>query len=259
MRKPLFVSCLLLFFVILATAKDNSQQILVWPPTGNPVVRITFGKFKELGTIGNLHTYLIDTMAENLWTKKLSYASFSLYLFDKNKARIGEGTITLSNVPVGQIVKFQTTVSASGSPASLEITPTSLPPELGPAAPPRTISITVNSVPQGALFKLDGKEIGATPKVVQASVGQHQLEFAKEGFNTGHFPLEITTSDSSGGSVSYELGASAHDSLEMRDGSVLVGDLQAITATELLFELGEHCSTSIGIRLKESCWCKEIR
>jgi len=67
---------------------------------------------------------------------------------------------------------------------SLEIAPNSLPPELGPAVPARTISITVNSVPQGAVFKLDGKEIGTTPKVVQVSVGQHQLEFAKEGFNT---------------------------------------------------------------------------
>jgi hypothetical protein len=238
MSKPPFVCCLLLFFSTLVTAKDNSQQILVWPPTGNPVVRITFGKFKELSAVGNLHTYLIDTMAENLWTKKLSHASFSLYLFDKNKARIGEGTITLTNVPVGQIVKFQTTVSASGSPVGLEITPNSLPPELGPAAPPRTISVTVNSVPQGASFKLDGKEVGTTPKVVQVSVGQHQLEFAKEGFNTGHFPLEITTGDSSGGSVSYELGASAHDSLEMRDGTVLVGDLQSMTATEVVVRIG---------------------
>jgi|KBSSwiStaDraftv2_1062776.scaffolds.fasta_scaffold51203_2 hypothetical protein len=237
MRTPLFVSCLLVLFVILATAKDNSQ-ILVWPPTGSPVVRITFGKFKELSTIGNLRTYLIDTTAENLWTKKLSHASFSLYLFDKNKARIGEGTITLTNVPVGQIVKFQTTVSASGSPVSLEIAPNSLPPELGPAVPARTISITVNSVPQGAVFKLDGKEIGTTPKVVQVSVGQHQLEFAKEGFNTGHFPMEITASDSSGGSVSYELGASAHDSLEMRDGTVLVGDIQSMTATDVVVRIG---------------------
>ncbi len=50
------------------------------------------------------------------------------------------------------------------------------------------------------------------------------LEFSKEGFNPGRFPLEITADDASGGSVSYELGASAHDTVELRDGSILSGD-----------------------------------
>jgi hypothetical protein len=50
--------------------------------------------------------------------------------------------------------------------------------------------------------------------------------------------MEITASDSSGGSVSYELGASAHDSLEMRDGTVLVGDIQSMTATDVVVRIG---------------------
>jgi len=35
--------------------------------------------------------------------------------------------------------------------------------------------------------------------------GKHALSFSKEGFNSGTFPLESTTDDVSGGSVSYEL------------------------------------------------------
>lgn len=35
--------------------------------------------------------------------------------------------------------------------------------------------------------------------------GKHVLEFNKEGFNSGQFPLEIGLDDVSGGSVSYEL------------------------------------------------------
>jgi hypothetical protein len=93
-------------------------------------------------------------------------------------------------------------------------------------------------VPQGALFKLDGTEVGTTPKSVQAGIGKHMLEFSKEGFNTGHFPLEVAANDVSGGSVSYELGASAHDTVELRDGSVLNGDLESVSATEIVIRIG---------------------
>lgn len=103
---------------------------------------------------------------------------------------------------------------------------------------PKTISITVNSVPQGAAVKLDGSDVGTTPKLVQAGVGKHILEFSKEGFNTGKFPLEIGPDDVSGGSVSYELGESAHDTVELRDGSVLNGDLQSVSATEVVMRIG---------------------
>jgi len=64
------------------------------------------------------------------------------------------------------------------------------------------------------------------------------LEFSKDGFNKGHFPLEITPDDASGGSVSYELGASAHDTIELRDGSVLSGDVESVSATEVLMRIG---------------------
>ncbi len=64
------------------------------------------------------------------------------------------------------------------------------------------------------------------------------LEFSKDGFNKGHFPLEITPDDASGGSVSYELGSSAHDSIELRDGSVLSGDVESVSATEVLMRIG---------------------
>ena len=78
----------------------------------------------------------------------------------------------------------------------------------------------MNSVPQGAGVKIDGVDAGTTPKVAQLTVGKHLLEFSKEGFNTGHFPLEISPNDASGGSVSYELGTSAHDTIELRDGCI---------------------------------------
>ena len=100
------------------------------------------------------------------------------------------------------------------------------------------ISVTVNSVPQGAEVKIDGAPAGTTPKIVQVTPGKHVLSFSKEGFNSGTFPLETTPDDVSGGSVSYELGTSAHDTLELRDGSVLSGDVQSMSATEVVVRVG---------------------
>jgi hypothetical protein len=235
-----YLRVLLAVFLTLSTAyaKDQPAQVITWPESGTPVLRFSFGKFKEIGSLGNERTFMTDTTAENLWGKAISNASFSLYLFDKNKVRIGEGMINLSSVGVGESVKFQTTIAASGSPASVSLVVKYLPPELGPARPPRLVSITVNSVPQGAALKVDGSEAGTTPKIVQLTTGKHLLEFNKEGFNAGRFPMEISSDDSSGGSVSYELGASAHDTIELRDGTVLSGDLQAISATEVVIRTG---------------------
>jgi hypothetical protein len=149
-------------------------------------------------------------------------------LYDKNKVRFGEGYITLSDVAPGQTIKFQTTMGASGAPVTISLAARSLPPELGPMAPAKKVSLTINSVPQGAAFKVDGVDAGETPKIVQLTVGKHKIEFSKEGFNAGTFPVEVAPDDASGGSVS-----SAHDTIELRDGTVLTGDLLSVSATDV--------------------------
>jgi hypothetical protein len=212
-----------------SAAKDVPTQVINWPQTGSPVIRITLGKFKEISSVAGQHTYLIDTTAASLWNKKIAHLGFNLYLFDKNKVRIGDGWITLDNLTPGQAVKFQTTVHALGTPASVELAANSVPPELQPLAPPKKVSITVK---QGATLSVDGTEAGTTPKLVQLVVGKHSLAFTKEGFNTGPFPLEIGP-DVSGGSVSYELGNSSHDTLELRDGTVLNCDLVSVSGMEI--------------------------
>jgi hypothetical protein len=170
--------------------------------------------------------------------QKISDATFSLYLFDKNNVRIGEGYVPVSNVGPGEVIKFQTTFHAAGVPVTFKLVPQTVPPELRPLAPPRTISITINSVPQSAALKVDGEDSGATPKIVRITPGKHVLEFNKEGFNPGKFPLEIGQDDVSGGSVSYELGTLSHDTVELRDGSVMVCDIESMSATEVVLRVG---------------------
>jgi len=227
---PKTFACVLVLAVAVSSllAKDNVFQTVNWPESGQTVLRFSFSKFKDIGGMGKEHTYLTDTIAENVSDKTIGNANFSLYVFDKSNARIGEGYINLANVGPGQTVKFQITLSASGNPVSVAVS----------ASAPRSLSITVNSVPQGAVLKVDGKEVGTTPKIIEVAIGKHVLEFSKEGFNSGKFPLEMTSHDASGGSVSYELGSAAHDTIELRDGSVLSGDLISSNGMQVQVRIG---------------------
>jgi hypothetical protein len=218
------------FFLMLAeaSAKDQPPQVVLWPDNGTATLKFSFGKFKEIGSSGSQRTYQTDTTAENLSEKLIPNTNLFMYLFDKNKVRVGEGWITLTNVGPHEIVKFQTTFTSSGVPVTIALEQRA----------PRTVEMTINSSPQGANLKVDGKDAGVTPKMVQIGLGKHILEFAKDGFNTGHFPLEIGANDASGGSVTYELGTSAHDTVELRDGSVLSGDLEAVSATDVAIRIG---------------------
>jgi hypothetical protein len=234
-----------LLFALVATlatrsgyGKDAPAQVITWPDSGAPVIRISFGKFKESGSNAGQRNYTSDTTVENLWGKPIARADFSLYLFDKNKVRIGEGWISLSNVGRAETIKFQTAVMTSGTPVSLALAPRSLPDELQSFLPSKTIEVTVNSVPQGAELKVDGVAAGTTPKLVKITPGKHVLQFSKEGFNSGSFPLEMGSNDVSGGSVSYELGTSAHDTIELRDGTLLSGDLVSLTGMDVVIKLG---------------------
>jgi len=229
----LAMSTTLLLVMPLLYAREAQPLVVVWPETGTPVLQFTFPKFKQMGWNGNQRVYAIDTEVKNLSSKVIVQASFDLYLYDKNNIRIGEAWLTVSNAAPGDVIKFETNATVSGQPVSVKLAPRA----------PKSISLTVNSVPQGAHFTLDGKEEGTTPKEIEVGVGTHLLEFDKEGYNHGKYPLAIGANDVSGGSVSYELGASARDTIELRDGSVLSGDLLSITATEVTVEIGGVAQT----------------
>jgi hypothetical protein len=175
------LSVVLLLLTVPTLAKDAPPlQVIDWPATGAPAVRFTFSKFKPLPGMSSVHGYVMDIAAQNLSPKPIPSARFSLYLFDKDKARVGEDAIALSNVGPGETVKFETTVVASGLPVSVSVQDI--------VQAPKSISLTVNSTPQGALLKLDGTEMGTTPRMIYVGAGKHTLSFSKEGFANGNFP-----------------------------------------------------------------------
>ncbi|MGA2568967.1 MAG: PEGA domain-containing protein [Terracidiphilus sp.] len=229
-RVCIFAMLALLASPLLAKDKDTPLATVDWPASGTPVLRFTFSKFKALPGMGVLHGYVMDVAAQNLSSRPIPKAQFHLYLFDKDRVRVGEDGIELNNVSPGETVKFETTVAASGTPVSVTLEESS--------QASKVITMTVNSTPQGATLKLDGIEQGPTPRLISVGPGRHTLAFSKEGFMTGTFPLEIGPNDVSGGTVSYELGAASFDSVELRDGTVLNGDLVAIAGMDVEVRVG---------------------
>lgn len=222
-----------LFVTLLMSAPifaAEQQQVVLWPDADHAILRFTFGKFKDLGgSVGSQRPYAVDTIAENISKQAIASKHFTLYVFDKKQIRIADAWMDIANVSPGQSVKFQVTVMATGTPASLRVVDREV---------SHKITLTVNSAPQGALLGVDGVEAGTTPKLIEVGPGKHQLTFSKDGFRTGVFPLEIGANDVSGGTVNYELGASQFDTIELRDGTVLSGDLDSVQGMDVVVRVG---------------------
>lgn len=236
MLKRSFVVFLWLSLCSLSFAKDSLPTVN-WP-ADKPLFQFTISKISRVGAYQGQQTYILDLAVVNMSGKHISQASFTFYLFDKQQVRIGQGYIEVANVSASETVKMQVNAQAVGTPASFSIIAQHLPAELAGAAPPKLIAVTVYSVPSGARLSVDGKEIGVTPIAAQVTPGSHTLTFNKEGYNTGRFPMVVAPDQLSGGSVSYELGSAAHDTIELRDGTVVNGDLLSIDATTVVVMVG---------------------
>ena len=73
-----------------------------------------------------------------------------------------------------------------------------------------------------------------TPKVVDFTIGVHTLEFSKEGYAPGSTPLEVSADELPGGSVSFELGGLSLDTLELRDGTTVLGDVMSMSLATIV-------------------------
>ncbi len=226
MRKPIWiVPVLLLWAVASALAADT---VLTWPSNGNgsdTMLRFTLGKLRQISSVSGQSDYLGEALAENLSTKAITSASFYLYLLDKNGKRVGEGYLEVTNLAAGQRAKIPVTAHALGSFAGMELQPQHL-----PSDEPMKIKMSIASVPSGASLKLDAQESGVTPQVLPIAPGKHVLEFSKEGYATESTPVEIAE-NALPGSVELELNPLTFDTVVLRDGKVLLGNLLSVTGT----------------------------
>jgi hypothetical protein len=156
-------------------------------------------------------------------------------MFDKNKVRIGDAVLNVSDLGPNESTRIAFQFLTAGLPASLTLSahndatgvPTSF----------KVIQLKVISVPPGAKLKVDGLDAGTTPKVVDLMVGTHILEFSKEGFATGSTPVDIAPEDLTGGSVTFELGGLSRDTLELRDGTAILGDLISVSMNAVVIRV----------------------
>jgi hypothetical protein len=212
-------------------AKEPPNVVMFWPNADKPTVRLSFGKFRQIGVYGPQSTFVSDVTVENVTDKRMPRASFTVYLLDKGKARIGESVLQVNDIGPGQQVKLAVQFSSVGVPATLTLNArndaSGLPSSL------KTVPIQIASTPAGAKLNVDGDYVGITPKVVTLSVGVHKIEFSKEGYASGSTPLEITGDELPGGSVSFEMGGLSRDAVELRDGRILLGDVLSMSLTSV--------------------------
>jgi len=227
--KRLCIASVLLLSVCAAFAKSDPPIVMLWPPEQS-VLKLTFDKFRQQSSYAGQNYYVSDVKVENLTAKQIPRAAFTVYFFDKNKVRIGEGLLQVSDLEAGQSAKLQFQFNSVGVPASLTLNPRK-------EMLAKTIPLKIISVPPGAKLKVDGQEDGITPVMVRFTVGSHQLDLTKEGYAPGTTPLEVTADELPGGSITVELGGLSRDTVELRDGTVLAGDVISVSMTEVVVSM----------------------
>jgi len=197
-------------------------------------MKLSFGKFSEIGVLAGQKTYVSDVTVENLTDKAVPRVAFSVYLVDKANVRVGDGLLLVSDIQPRQSVKVQFQCSSLGIPSGLTLVAKK---EMLADPKGKTVSLKVVSIPPGAKLKVDGADAGLTPKAVNLTVGTHNLEFSKEGYATGNTAVEIAPDELPGGSISFELGGLSRDTIELRDGTVLLGDAVSMSLTSVVIRV----------------------
>jgi len=234
-RRQLAIALCLAFLVPFTFAKEKKDAaqpiILLWPDENNPTLRVTFGRFTQLAAYNGQLSLESPVLIENMSGKRIPEASLTVYMMDKDGVRVGDGMLSTKDLEPGQQVRVAFQVFSVGIPVRLKLVarnnssgvPTSL----------KTVPLKVISVPPAANLKVDGRDVGITPITVPMGVGNHTLSFSKEGYATGSTPVDIKADEAPGGSITFELGGLAEDNVELRDGTVLKGDVLSLSTTQV--------------------------
>jgi len=218
----------LLFFLLVEAASCIGQAsfpiTLTWPPE-SPTVKFVFAKYQQSGFVNGQGIFLSDVTVQNLSDQPMPKSIFTVFVMDKDGVRIGRGLLRLPDIPATQTTRSQIQFSVAGTPDGLKL------------LSGRTIPLTVVSVPPAANLKIDGQDAGITPKIVDFSIGAHVVELSKEGYATATSPLDIGSDEAPGGSVSFELGGLSKDTVQLRDGTVVLGDVLAMSMTSVTMRI----------------------
>jgi hypothetical protein len=227
------VGVLAVVLLSCALAAVAADTVLTWPSDAgkDATLRFTIGKLRAVNSYSGQTDYVGEATVENVGKKPLPFASFYLYLLDKNRKRIGEGYIEINNVGPGQQAKVAVSAHAMGTFAGMELQPQHV-----PSDEPAKVKMVVTSTPPGAGLKIDGQESGYTPQTVTLVAGKHELEVSKEGYATATTPVDVAAGALPAG-VSLELSPLVQDTLVLRDGTVVLGDVSSVTIASVIMNV----------------------
>lgn len=229
-------ACSVLLSLLLASTASlakRSELVITWPQD-NPTLKLTFSNFQNMGSFAGRSTLVSDVVVQNLTVKAMPRATFDVSLLDKNKVRIGTGLLIVDDLNPGQSARVQFQCAAVGQPATLSIAAHN---NSGVPISTKLIPIMIISVPPGASLKVDDKVVGTTPITVRMISGSHNLELQKDGFAVAKTPLDVNPDEAPGGSITITLGGLADDTIELRDGSVLKGDVISMTLESIIINV----------------------
>jgi hypothetical protein len=92
------------------------------------------------------------------------------------------------------------------------------------------------------VLKVDGEEAGTTPKIVDVAIGT-RLNSAKRVSIQGSSRLKLLRVMRPAEVSATNWGSPAHDTIELRDGSVLSGDLVSISGMQVQVRIGGNTQT----------------
>jgi hypothetical protein len=219
---------------------------MMWPPE-NPTLKLTFGTFHEVGAYLGKLSLVSDVTVQNLTAKSMPRASFNVSLLDRNNVRLGNGLLIIEDLNPGQSAKVQFQCTSVGQPAMLNLAANN---SGGVPTSTRAIPVIV-SVPPGATLKVDGQAMGMTPVTVRMLGGTHNLELHKEGYADAKTPLDVNPDQLPGGSITITLGGLASDTIELRDGSILNGDVVSMSLESVVINVQGKEQTFERNRIKK--------
>ena len=241
----------ILLLSLTAWTKDKNEAAItmVWPDAGNPTLKLAFGKFVQTAEYAGQKTLICDVVVQNVSQKRIPHASLTVRMLDKDKVRIADSMLNINDLGPGESSKIPLQIFATGVPATLSLVAVN--DSTGIPTSVKAIPLKVVSVPSGANLKVDGKDSGTTPKLVSLSIGTHTLEFSKDGYATGSTPVDITADELPGGSITFELGGLSRDTVELRDGTAVSGDVISVSITSVVVRVNGEDQTYDRNRVKK--------
>lgn len=222
MRRSILLLCMFLGWgPAICLAQAGFPLTLPWPTADKPTLNFTLGKLQPSGLYNGQNIFVSEVTAQNLSDQPIPKSVFTVFINDKDGVRIGRALLRLPEIRAMQSEKAQLQFSTAGVPTGAAL------------LNGRTVSLRVVSVPPGANLKVDGADAGITPRVVDFTVGMHAIDLSKEGYAAASSPLEVTGEEGDGGSISFELGGLSNDTIQLRDGTMILGDVISMSLSSI--------------------------